>query len=161
MDPLFVVEAFHAGADGIFVGGWHPGECHYQVGNYDAIVTAHVIRKILARAGIRLERFVLDWASAAEAPLFVDLIKKFTKQIKELGPLGEAEAITREELQSKILAAKSTVESIKLKTRLGRLTADLRLLNDYSPGAIEAKMAEKLNDAIKHEFEKQIDALGP
>ena len=111
--------------------------------------------------GIKLERFALDWASAAEAPLFVDLITKFTKKIKELGPLGEAEGIAREELLSKISAAKSTVENIKLRTRLGKLAKDLRLLNNYTPEAIEAKMAEKVNDAIVHEFEKQIEALDP
>jgi F420-non-reducing hydrogenase iron-sulfur subunit len=115
----------------------------------------------MARVGIISKRFALDWASAAEAPLFVDLIKKFTKQIKELGPLGEAEGIAREELLHKISAAKSTVESIKLRTRLGKLAKDLRLLNDYSSGAIVAKMAEKLNDTITHEFEKQIEALAP
>ena len=115
----------------------------------------------MARVSIIPKRFALDWASAAEAPLFVDLIKNFTKQIKELGPLGEAEGIAREELLHKLLAAKSAVESIKLRTRLGKLAKDLRLLNDYSPGAIEAKMAEKLNDAIIHEFEKHIEALVP
>ncbi len=111
--------------------------------------------------GIRLERFALDWASAAEAPLFVDLITKFTNQIQELGPLGEAEGIAREELLLKISAAKSTVKSIKLRTRLGKLAKDLRLLHDYSPETIEAEMAEKVNDSIIHEFEKQIEALSP
>jgi F420-non-reducing hydrogenase iron-sulfur subunit len=111
--------------------------------------------------GIKPERFALDWASAAEAPLFVDLITKFTKQIKELGPLGQAEGIAREELLFRITAAKSTVESIKLRTRLGKLAKDLRLLNDYTSEAIGAKMAEKVNDAVMHEFEKRIEALGP
>ena len=122
------------------------------------MVTAHVIRKILTRVGIRLERFTLDWASAAEAPLFVDLITKFTKQVKELGPLGAVEGIATEELLHNISAAKSAVQSIKLRTRLGKLSQDLRLLNDYTPEVIEAKMAEKVNDAIMHEFE---NALNP
>jgi len=122
------------------------------------MVTAHVIQNILTRVGIRLERFALDWASAAEAPLFVDLITKFTKQVKELGPLGAAEGIATEELLHNISAAKSAVQSIKLRTRLGSLSKDLRLLNDYTPEIIEAKMAEKVNNAIMHEFE---NALNP
>jgi F420-non-reducing hydrogenase iron-sulfur subunit len=122
------------------------------------MVTAHVIRKILTNVGIRLERFVLDWASAAEAPLFVDLITKFTKQVKELGPLGAAEEIATEKLRHNISAAKSAVQNIKLRTQLGKLSHDLRLLNDYSLEVIEAKMAEKLNDVITHEFE---NALNP
>jgi F420-non-reducing hydrogenase iron-sulfur subunit len=122
------------------------------------MVTAHVIRKILTTVGIRLERFVLDWASAAEAPLFVNLITRFTRQVKELGPLGAAEAIATEELLHNISAAKTAVQDIKLRTRLGKLSHDLRLLSDYTPEVIEAKMAEKLNDVITHEFE---NALNP
>ena len=45
MDPLFVVDGFYAGADGIFVGGCHLGECHYQLGNYDAMLTAMAYEK--------------------------------------------------------------------------------------------------------------------
>ncbi len=111
--------------------------------------------------GINLERFVLDWASAAEAPLFVDLITRFTNQIRELGPLGEAEGMAREQLFFRISAAKSAIENLKLRTRLGKLAKDLRLLSDYTPEVIETKMAEKVNDAIMHELEKWIQALSP
>ena len=111
--------------------------------------------------GINIERFALAWASAAEAPLFVDLIRRFTTQIKELGPLGEAEGIAREQLFFRISAAKSAVQSVKLRTRLGKLAKDLRQLCNYTPEVIEAKMAEKVNDAIMHELEKRIEALSP
>ncbi len=36
VDPLFVVKAFQAGADGVMVLGCHPGDCHYRDGNYYA-----------------------------------------------------------------------------------------------------------------------------
>jgi len=29
MDPMFVLKALLNGADGVFIGGCHPGECHY------------------------------------------------------------------------------------------------------------------------------------
>ena len=35
IDPLFVTRAFLKGADGIMMMGCHPGDCHYQKGNYN------------------------------------------------------------------------------------------------------------------------------
>ena len=111
-------------------------------------------------AGVKPERLALDWASAAEAPLFVELITKFTSLLKELGPLGEAEGISREELKLKLLAARSAVKSVKLRTRFAKLAQDLRQGDGYAPDVIEAKMGEKVNDAIISEMAKQEKALG-
>ena len=156
IDPIFIMEAFRRGIDGVFAGGWQLGECHYQVGNYDAIVTEHYSRKLLIEAGVNPDRFVLEWASAAEAPLYVELITKFTREVKALGALGEAEGMPLEELKSRLDAAKSLASNVKLRTRFARLTQDLRKENDYSPQLIEAKMSEKLNKAIQREMEKQV-----
>jgi F420-non-reducing hydrogenase iron-sulfur subunit len=130
-------------------------ECNYQVGNYDAIVIAHVTRKIMEVARVKPEGRALDWASAAEAPLFVELVTRFTKRVKELGPLGAAEGIAREELNLKLSAARSALESVKLRTRFGKLALDLRRENGYASDLIEAKVAEKVSDAIMREIAKQ------
>jgi len=106
-------------------------------------------------AGVRPERLVLDWASAAEAPLFVELITKFTSEVKALGPLGEAEGVPVEKLKSKLLAARSAVENVKLRTRFAKLAQELRDGNKHTPEVIEDKMAEKVNDAIAREIAKQ------
>jgi hypothetical protein len=111
-------------------------------------------------AGVKPERLALDWASAAEASLFVELITKFTNLLKELGPLGEAEGISREELKLKLLAARSAVKSVKLRTRFAKLAQGLRQGDGYAPDVIEAKMGEKVNDAIISEIAKQEKALG-
>jgi len=110
-------------------------------------------------AGVKPERLALDWASAAEASLFVELITKFTSLLKELGPLGEAEGISREELKLKLLAARSAVKSVRLRTRFAKLAQELRRGNGYAPDVIEAKMAEKVNDAIIGEIAKQEKAI--
>ena len=34
IDPQFALDAFARGADGVLIGGCHPGDCHYQEGNY-------------------------------------------------------------------------------------------------------------------------------
>ena len=129
------------------------------MGNYDAIVTVHIVRRILQNIGIKPERLALDWASAAEAPLYVELITRFTTLLKELGPLGEAEGISREELRLKLLAARSAVKSVRLRTRFAKLAQGLRQGNGYTPDVIEAKMGDKINEAIVREIAKQEKAI--
>lgn len=110
-------------------------------------------------AGVKPERLALEWASAAEAPLFVELITRFTSLLKELGPLGEAEGVSREELKLKLLAARSAVKSVRLRTRFAKLAQDLRKGNGYASDVIEGKMGEKINDAIVREITKQEKAI--
>jgi hypothetical protein len=105
-------------------------------------------------AGIHPERFVLDWASAAEAPLYVELITKFTNKISTLGALGEAENIPFKELKKNLIAAKSLSTNRKLRTQFGKITQDLRKDKDYSAQFLEAKFSKKLNEAISRERSK-------
>jgi hypothetical protein len=112
----------------------------------------------LTEAGVHPDRFVLEWASAAEAPLYVELITKFTNRVRDLGPLGEAEGISMEDLLPKLEAAKSVAGNVKLRTRFARLTQDMRQINDYTAPVIEGRMADKINEAIRSEMEKQIRA---
>jgi len=98
----------------------------------------------------------LDWASAAEAPLYVELITKFTERVKELGPLGSSDAKPLEEIKAKLVAAQSAASNVKLRTQFAKLTQELRQENDYSSQLIETRMSEKLNDAILREMEKPI-----
>jgi F420-non-reducing hydrogenase iron-sulfur subunit len=110
-------------------------------------------------AGINPDRLALDWASAAEAPLYVELVTKFTNKIKELGPLGKTEGIPLENFRLRLSIARSVASSIKLRTRFAKLTQDLREENDYSPQFIKAIMSEKLDEAILREIEKQESLL--
>lgn len=120
---------------------------------------AHLTRQVMKSAGVMPERFALEWASAAEAPLYVELITKFTRQMKDLGPLGEAEGVPIEELQLKLMACRSAVEGLKLRTQFAKLTQKLRVEGEYTSDAIEAKMSEKINDAIVKELEKHASKI--
>jgi F420-non-reducing hydrogenase iron-sulfur subunit len=144
VDPVFILEAFSCGADGVFVGGCHLGECHYQLGNYDAMLTADLTKKILTRIGLSPDRLILEWASAAEGPRYVQLITDFTNRIKSLGPVGEAEQIDADELAMKLSAARLAVEDMKLRTGLGKLAKGFRKEGDYSAKTIEDMIEQKL-----------------
>jgi len=88
VDPQFVLKAFSEGADGVLISGCHPGDCHYQEGNYKALRRHRLLTKMLEQFGIEKERFRLEWVSAAEGVKFQQICNEFTEQIRKLGPLN-------------------------------------------------------------------------
>jgi F420-non-reducing hydrogenase iron-sulfur subunit len=46
VDPTFIMKAFDLGADGVLIGGCHPGDCHYAEGNYKTLRPQIMIKKI-------------------------------------------------------------------------------------------------------------------
>ena len=107
-----------------------------------------LIHKILGEIGVNPERFNLKWASAAEAPRFVQLITEFTEKVKELGPLGQSEGIDPEEMKTRIDKAIKLVNSKKLRMTFGTTTKALRKDEDRSPAHIAEVIDTKLSKAI-------------
>ena len=86
VDPIYVLKAGLQGADGIFIGGCHPGDCHYQTGNYKARRRLAALQEIVKRAGFDEERIWLRWISASEGQRFADTMREMTEAMRELGP---------------------------------------------------------------------------
>jgi coenzyme F420-reducing hydrogenase delta subunit len=86
VDPKYVIKAFLEGADGVFIGGCWPGDCHYINGNYKARRRVALLTEILKQFGIGEERLWLRWVAASEGNMFQEVIDEMTKQLKELGP---------------------------------------------------------------------------
>jgi len=86
VDPQYIFDAFTRGADGVLIGGCHPGDCHYQEGNYKALRRYTLTKRLLTDLGVEPERFRLEWISAAEADRLRDVMNEMTEQIKALGP---------------------------------------------------------------------------
>jgi len=93
IDPLFILKAFLRGADGVLVAGCHPGDCHYQKGNYYARRRFAMLKKIFEKLGLEQGRIRLSWVSASEGPRFAEVIKEFTGEIKKLGSNSVKEEI--------------------------------------------------------------------
>ncbi len=87
VDPQHVLWAFRKGADGVLLGGCHPGDCHYIDGNYKTLRRMVFLKKLLGEFGIEPERLRLEWISAAEGKKFVTVMNEFTDQIRNMGPL--------------------------------------------------------------------------
>jgi F420-non-reducing hydrogenase iron-sulfur subunit len=107
-----------------------------------------LVKKVLGEVGIRPERYDLQWASAAEAPRFVRLITDFTQRIKELGPLGQAEGLSPEEVKSRLDKGLKLVSDRKLRISLGNVTKSLRKEGDFSEGHIVQVVNEKMSKTI-------------
>lgn len=86
IDPTFIMEALKDGADGILICGCHPGDCHYQAGNYKCLRRYNMLMKYFKQMGIDTKRFRLEWISASEGKQFAELADSFTQTIRELGP---------------------------------------------------------------------------
>jgi len=87
VDPLFVVNAFAQGADGVLIAGCHPGDCHYQVGNYRTLRRFHLLQRMMKQFGMESDRIRLAWISASEGDRFAAEVTEFTEQLRSLGPL--------------------------------------------------------------------------
>ena len=86
LDPVYVIKAMLEGADGILIGGCHPGDCHYQSGNYKARRRVAILQSILKQMGFEPERVWLRWISASEGRYFADTVTEMVAKLKELGP---------------------------------------------------------------------------
>ncbi len=90
VDPEHILEAFRQGADGVFIGGCHPGDCHYISGNYKTRRRVALIKHLISQLGIEPERLKMEWVSAAEGQRFAQVVTEFTDELKQLGPLTKA-----------------------------------------------------------------------
>jgi F420-non-reducing hydrogenase iron-sulfur subunit len=89
IDPTFVVKALNEGADGVLIGGCHPGDCHYLEGNYKAMRRYQLLMKLLEQFGIEKERVRLAWISAGEGEKFAQVVREMTETVRKLGPFTE------------------------------------------------------------------------
>ncbi len=86
VDPIYVLKPLLDGADGVLIGGCHPGDCHYQSGNYKARRRFAVLQDTLDELGFDKDRVWLRWISASEGSYFADTIRDMTTILKEKGP---------------------------------------------------------------------------
>jgi F420-non-reducing hydrogenase iron-sulfur subunit len=88
VDPAFVIKALFEGADGVFVAGCHPGDCHFIKGNYYTRRKMAGLKEMLDAFNIK-NRLKLFWVSAAEARRFVEKVEKMYNELKDAGHEGK------------------------------------------------------------------------
>ena len=100
VDPQFVLDAIARGADGVLIGGCHPGDCHYQEGNYKALRRFRLLKRLLKELGIEEDRIRLEWISASEGEKLRTVITDLVEKVRALGPLHRetSMAVVRQEV---------------------------------------------------------------
>jgi F420-non-reducing hydrogenase iron-sulfur subunit len=86
VDTVFVLEALRKGADGVLIAGCHPGDCHYQSGNYKTNRRIKLLKKLLGDMGVEPERVRFEYVSASEGQKFAQVVTDFVGELKSLGP---------------------------------------------------------------------------
>ena len=85
VDPLFIIKAYLGGADGVLVAGCHPGDCHYDKGNYYTRRRFALLKKIFQDLDLEEDRLTLSWISASEGPKYAKVTTDFTEKVKKMG----------------------------------------------------------------------------
>lgn len=86
VSPKFILAALREGADGIWVSGCHPGDCHYIEGNYFARRKFLLMKNLLEYMGLEPGRLHFSWISSAESTKFVQTANQVVDAVRALGP---------------------------------------------------------------------------
>ncbi|UCF12516.1 MAG: hydrogenase iron-sulfur subunit [Thermoplasmatales archaeon] len=86
VDPIFILEALKKGADGVLVAGCHPGDCHYQSGNYKTNRRIKLLKKFLEEMAVNPNRVRFEYVSASEGAKFATIVTEFVDELKKMGP---------------------------------------------------------------------------
>jgi coenzyme F420-reducing hydrogenase delta subunit len=118
VDLEFIFRAFLKGQDGVFIGGCKLDECNYVThGNYDAFALTHLCKKLLEHIGLNPKRLRTEFMSGADGNLLAEYTDDFSRQIKELGPLGKSEGMDATLVRFKLEAVRKLVPYIRLVER--------------------------------------------
>ena len=85
VDASLVLRAFQNGADGVMIAGCHPGDCHYDTGNYHTRKRMRLLKSLMEFMGLDEERLLVKWISGNEAERFKETVEAFTAQLKKMG----------------------------------------------------------------------------
>jgi len=85
IDVVYVLKAILDGADGVLIGGCHPGDCHYQTGNLKARRRIALLKNIMETLGLDKERVRLRWISASEGRLFAETVREYSDTLESMG----------------------------------------------------------------------------
>ena len=86
VDVIYILKAFEAGADGVYVAGCLDGDCHFIAGNIRAKGRVAYAKRLIAEAGLEPERLEMYQLSAAEGERFKTIADEMTEKIRALGP---------------------------------------------------------------------------
>jgi F420-non-reducing hydrogenase iron-sulfur subunit len=85
ISPLFIMNAFQKGADGVMVSGCEPEKCHFISSNLGARRQLDEFRDFLVYLGLEPKRFIFQWSSISERGLIQKALSEFSGALEALG----------------------------------------------------------------------------
>jgi coenzyme F420-reducing hydrogenase delta subunit/ferredoxin len=150
VDLSFILRGFSNGTDGVFIGGCHLNDCHYNTeGNYDALSVVQLAKRLLERIGVNSDRLRLEWVSAGEGIRFSEIMNEFGREIKALGPLGTSEGLELNEIKSRIAEVTRLIPYIKM-TYQDRLAAHLKTEQEYEGLFTHEEIEDLFNNVVSY-----------
>ncbi len=90
VEVSMILRAFQNGADGVMIAGCHPGDCHYDTGNYHTRKRMVLLKSLMEFMGLPRERLLVKWISGNEAQRFQSTVAVFTEQLRGMGVYEKA-----------------------------------------------------------------------
>jgi F420-non-reducing hydrogenase iron-sulfur subunit len=152
IDPYIIISIFKAGADGIFVGGCHIGDCHYISGNYHTENKIALTKRLLKEAGFDPNRLHLEWVSASEGERFSKVVTEFTNQIRQLGPSPMRGPNPDQKVKDNLDSAEQAALEFRLRALVGKEYKITTEGNVYGDVKTEEEWNQMFDKAIKEEY---------
>ncbi len=86
LPAVHIIRPLIEGADGVAISGCHPGDCHYNDGNFRARRRVALVHDLLNALGLEEDRVWFRYVAHGEGKRFVDTAYEFNDHIKRLGP---------------------------------------------------------------------------
>lgn len=154
IDPVFYVDSFLKGADGVLVLGCNKGDCHFLEGNLQAENKMKMVGRLLDLAGFEPERMRAEWMSALDEGKLKESLMEFIHHIEKLGGNPVSTGGPDPALHERILAAKATVEGFRDRALAGRELEVTERGNVYGERVPRYKFDEVQAEALRAEFHR-------
>jgi len=151
IDPVFYVDSFLRGMDGVLVIGCKHGDCHFVEGNIQAEYKMKMVEKLLGLSGFEPARLRGEWMSAVDEAKFEETVSEFIAHTRRMGgnPLSKGQS---ELLKEKMLAAKATVEGFRDRALTSKELELTEKGNVYGETVPQSRFDEVQEDALSAEF---------
>lgn len=155
IEPSIILEMFIQGIDGVFIGGCHPGDCHYIEGNYYTVYRIELTKKLMEVAGLNPERLRLEWVSASESLRFAEIMKEMSQKIKELGPNPVSGKSPNLEILEQLLISRNAADDFRLRLLTGKAYILTEKGNVYNKKLEEERLRDTIQEIMEDEILRQ------
>ncbi len=155
IEPSIILEMFIQGIDGVFIGGCHPGDCHYMEGNYHTVYRIEMTKNLMKRAGLNPDRLRLEWVSASESVRFAEIMKDMTQKIKEHGPSPISGPTPDLNILEQLVIARDAADDFRLRLLCAKAYNIIHKGNVYRKHIEDERFEGIMEEIIEEEVLRQ------